>query len=163
MSAVKLDRRDFVRGGMCLCGLCACGGLGSLAFAGDGSSKDEKLDPKKLKYCGYTCPEDCKFLQGTLKNDDALKREAFKLWKLEERFGISYDPATAICYGCKAPGKPEGEVVSRCDVRACAQEKKVDCCIECGELEACDKDLWRRFPKFKEQVIAAQKRYQAQA
>jgi hypothetical protein len=47
-------------------------------------------------------------------------------------------------------------------VRSCAREKKLECCIECNELGACDKDLWRRFPKFKEQVVAMQERYRAQ-
>ena len=53
------------------------------------------------------------------------------------------------CDGCKALDKPEGVVVSKCDVRACAREKKLDCCIECDELTTCDKDLWKRFPTFK--------------
>ena len=65
--------------------------------------------------------------------------------------------------GCKAPGKPEGIVVQRCDVRPCAREKKLECCIECDELPACDKDLWRRFPDFKKQVVELQKKYRAQA
>jgi hypothetical protein len=132
--------------------------LATFVFAGD-----EKIDPAKLNFCGYTCPEDCKFLQGTLNDDVELKKEAWKAWKIEERFGLEFDAEQAICYGCKALDKPEGVVVSRCDVRACAREKKLDCCIECDELTGCDKDLWRRFPKFKEQVIAMQEKYRAQA
>jgi len=76
---------------------------------------------------------------------------------------MEFDADQAICYSCKALDKPEGVVVSRCDVRACAREKKLDCCIECDELTGCDKDLWTRFPKFKEQMIAMQKKYRAQA
>ena len=78
------------------------------------------------------------------------------------RFGVEFDPETAICYGCKADGKPEGIVVARCDVRACAQTKKHECCIECDELVGCEKSLWKRFPEFKKQVIAMQQRYRKQ-
>jgi len=41
--------------------------------------------------------------------------------------------------------------------------KKLECCIECDELEACDKDLWKRFPKFHQQVVEMQAKYRAQA
>ncbi|MBD3857240.1 MAG: DUF3795 domain-containing protein [Acidobacteria bacterium] len=64
--------------------------------------------------------------------------------------------------GCKELEKPEGIVLKRCDVRACAREKELDGCIECDELPACDKDLWRRFPKFKEQVVELQVKYRQQ-
>jgi hypothetical protein len=133
------------------------------AFAGEGTDSDKKIEPKDLNYCGYTCPKDCKFLEATLKNDVELKREAYKIWKIEERFGVEFDPEHAICYGCKTLDKPEGIVLQRCDVRTCVREKELECCIECDELAGCDKDLWRRFPKFKEQVVELQKRYRAQA
>jgi hypothetical protein len=73
----------------------------------------------------------------------------------------SISNSLAVCYGCKTKDKPEGIVLQRCDVRACAPKKGHDCCIECDELKTCDKDLWRRFPKFKEQVIAMQQRYRS--
>jgi hypothetical protein len=161
MTSKSIDRRTFLstgaKAGFTVCGLCVCSNFDSFVFAG------EKIDPEKLNYCGYTCPDDCKFLQGTLNNDVELKKEAWKLWKIEERFGVEFDPEQAICYGCKSLDKPEGIVLARCTVRDCAQEKSLDCCIECGELPACDKDLWRRFPKFKEQVVEMQKKYRAQA
>jgi hypothetical protein len=161
MSSKPIDRRAFLatgaKAGFTVCGLCVCSSFDNFVFAG------EKIDPSKLNYCGYTCPEDCKFLQGTLNDDVELKKEAWKLWKIEERFGVEFDQEQAICYGCKSLDKPEGIVLARCTVRDCAQEKNLDCCIECDELTACDKDLWRRFPEFKEQVIEMQKKYQAQA
>jgi len=163
MTTRDLDRRRFLtnsaRTGIALCGACLCGRLPLLAEEGG----DEPIDPTKLNYCGYQCPDDCKFLQATLEDDVELKREAHKLWKIEERLGIEFDPETAICYGCKAEGKPEGVVVSNCGVRDCAREKKIDCCIECDDLKACEQDLWTRFPKFKEQVITMQEKYRAQA
>jgi len=35
-----------------------------------------------------------------------LKRKAFALWKIKERYGVEFDPEQAICYGCKAKGEP---------------------------------------------------------
>lgn len=166
MSSDKIDRRDFLtRGayaGLAVCGACLC--ARTPLFAGSEEEAGEKpdLDPKKLNYCGYTCPEDCKFLIGTKNDDVELKKEAWKGWKIEERFSVPFDPEQAICHGCKSPGKPEGIVLKRCDVRACAREKGLECCIECGELTACDRDLWRRFPDFKKQVVEMQEKYRAQ-
>jgi hypothetical protein len=166
MAENRFDRRNFLstgaRTGVALCGLCACGGVPGFLWAGEGT-EGEKIDPKVRNFCGYICPEDCKFLNGTLNDDVELKKQAWKVWKIEERFDLEFDEAQAICYGCKELDKPQGVVVSRCDVRACAQEKQHDCCIECEELTACDKDLWRRFPDFKKQVIEMQVKYQAQA
>jgi hypothetical protein len=129
-----------------------------VAYAGD-----EPIDPKKRNYCGYKCPEDCTFLKATLEDDIELKKEAWGEWKIDERYGVEFDEEQAFCYGCKKLDKPEGVVLSRCTVRQCAREKEFDCCIECDELKTCDKDLWKRFAKFHEQVIQLQEKYRAQA
>jgi hypothetical protein len=165
MTTRTSDRRVFLRetatAGAALCGLCMCSGIP--AFAGEDGDADKVIDPKKLNYCGYTCPKDCKFLEATLNDDVELKKEAYKIWKIEERFGVEFDPEQAICYGCKTLDKPAGIVLQRCDVRTCVREKELECCIECDELTGCDRDLWRRFPTFKKQVVELQKKYRAQA
>jgi hypothetical protein len=118
-------------------------------------------DPSKLCYCGYDCPRDCKFLKATRKNDDSLKKEAFEEWTLEERYGVTFDPQTAVCYGCKDMEHTQGVVVSNCSVRRCAREKELECCIQCEELAECDKALWQRFPGFHETVIEMREKYLA--
>lgn len=158
MPSRPIDRRTFISTGATMCGFCLCAQFPLAAFAGD-----EPIDPKKRNYCGYVCPEDCKFLKATLDNDVELKKEAWELWKIEERYGVSFDKKQAICYGCKELDKPEGIVLERCTVRACAREKKIDCCIECDQLKTCDKDLWKRFPTFHEQVVEMQEKYRQQA
>ncbi|MEJ2580308.1 MAG: DUF3795 domain-containing protein [Acidobacteriota bacterium] len=158
MTSRTIDRRTCISTGAKVCGLCVCARIPLVAWAGD-----EPIDPKRLNFCGYSCPEDCKFYEGTLDNNVELKREAWELWKIEERFGVEFDEEQAICYSCKALDKPEGIVLKRCSVRACAREKELDCCIECDELTDCDKDLWRRFPKFKQQVVEMQEKYRAHA
>ncbi|KPK84068.1 MAG: hypothetical protein AMS27_10945 [Bacteroides sp. SM23_62_1] len=148
----------------------ACAGLGycflarrtGLSAMNHLSTQDDEIpDPKKLNYCGYVCPEDCPFLKGTLENDVELKKEAYKLWQIEERFGVEFDPEKIFCYGCKAEGKPDGIVLTNCTVRSCAMSKELDCCIECDNLADCDEDLWTRFPEFKNTVIEMQKKYRA--
>ncbi len=164
MRSGDLDRRSFLRAtsraGLGMCGLCLCSGMPDLAAAGEPDGAP--IDPAKLEYCGYTCPDDCKFHQATVADDPQLKREAFEAWKLEERYGLEFDPDTAICHRCKAPGKPEGVVVANCDVRRCVREKKLECCIECDDLQSCDKDLWKRFTDFHTKIVDLQARYRAQ-
>jgi hypothetical protein len=158
MTSRPIDRRAFICTGATVCGFCMCARFPFAAEVGDGP-----IDPKKLTFCGYTCPEDCKFLRATLENNLELKKEAWKEWKIEETFGVKFDEAQAICYGCKELEKPEGIVLKRCDVRPCAREKNLEACIECDELATCDKELWTRFPEFHDKVVDLQQKYRQQA
>ena len=157
MTTRPIDRRTFLSTGATMCGLCVCAQFPFAAYAGE-----EPIDPKKRTFCGYICPKDCKFLQATLENNVELKKKAWEEWKIEERFGLVFNEKEAICYGCKELDKPEGIVLKRCDVRSCARDKGLDCCIECDDLPTCDKDLWSRFPTFHEQVVDLQKNYRQQ-
>jgi hypothetical protein len=165
MKPITIDRRDFVcstaKAGVAVCGLCMCSPIAS--FAAGGADDGKKITTKDRCFCGYRCPEDCAFLQGTLTDNLELKKKAWTLWKIEERFGVAFDPEQAICYGCKTMDKPKGIVLSRCTVRDCAIEKGHECCIECDELTGCEKNLWNRFPEFKNQVIELQGKYRKQA
>jgi hypothetical protein len=165
MKPDTIDRRTFLsdatRTGLCVCGLCFCSPL--VSFSGEEGADGTKMDLSKRNFCGYKCPEECTFLKATLEEDLELKKEAWKEWKIEERFDLAFDPEQAFCYGCKKMDKPKGVVLARCTVRDCAIEKGKECCIDCDELVECDKDLWRRFPDFKKQVVAAQVKYRQQS
>lgn len=154
------NRRQFIKNSALTgCTLLVAGKLSAFTFP-----EDKVPDPKKLNYCGYTCPDNCQFLEATVKNDRELKKKAFNTWKLDERYGVSFDENTAFCWGCKAKNKPEGAVVSNCTVRSCAVKKKHDSCIQCKSLSNCDKDLWKRFPDFHKSVQKMQQSYfEAQA
>jgi len=158
----KLKRREFLarscRAGLAGCAVMMCGN--AVGMSGILNQDDDIPDPKKLNYCGYTCPEKCEFLMATLEDDEAGKKECHEAWAIKERYGKDFDLETAFCYGCKANGKPEGVVVTECTVRSCVIEKGLDCCIECDELTSCDKDLWKRFPDFYKGVIGLQEKYQ---
>jgi hypothetical protein len=161
----NLKRREFLIRGSCA-GLACCAfmmGAKGLSFSHMlFPAKDDPIDPNVLNYCGYQCPSDCKFLQASLKNDIELKKEAYKLWKIKEKYNVDFDPEVIFCYGCKNKEKPEGIVTSRCTVRKCAISKGFECCIECPELTGCNKELWSQFPDFKLQVIEMQKKYKAE-
>lgn len=124
---------------------------------------EETIDPEKLCYCGYSCPDDCQFLEASVKNDPELKKAAFGQWGLEERYGLEFDPDKIFCFKCKPGDKPEGPVLTHCTVRSCAMGKGYQACIQCDELKECDKDLWLRFPQFHEGVIKMQEKYRSQA
>jgi hypothetical protein len=121
--------------------------------------EDEVPNPEELCYCGYKCPDDCRFLKASLENNAEMKKEAYETWKIKERFGVEFDADKIYCYGCKNEDKPEGIILKNCSVRQCAIEKELNCCIECDELTSCNKDLWDRFPDFKKAVIEMQKKY----
>jgi len=150
------NRRNFIKGSAIAgCSLLIAGKLSAFSFP-----QNEIPDPKKLNYCGYTCPKDCKFLEASLKNDTELKKEAYEIWEMKTRFGVEeFDADKIFCYGCKTKDKPVGIRLERCDVRSCAIDKKLESCIECDELTTCEKDLWKKFPDFKSSIIKMQEVY----
>jgi len=149
------NRRQFIKSGaIASCTLLISGNLSAFSFP-----EDQVPEPKKLNYCGYTCPKDCQFKEATLKNNKELKKKAYETWKIKERYNVDFDETTAFCYGCKTKDKPAGVVMTNCTVRSCAIEKKHDSCIQCKELKTCNKDLWTHFPDFHKSVVKMQQTY----
>jgi hypothetical protein len=154
----QIDRRNFVKSGTIAgCALLISGKLS--AISGFSHLQNEIPDPKKLEYCGYSCPKNCQFLEASVKNDVELKRKAYETWEMKKRFGVDFDADKIFCFGCKNPEKPVGLRLQKCDVRQCAIENKLESCIECEELANCEKDLWTKFPEFRGAVIKMQKSY----
>jgi hypothetical protein len=92
----------------------------------------------------------------------AKKKEAYEMWKLQERYGLEFDADQIFCNGCRTD-KELGAAVSHCEVRKCAIEKDLISCVVCSELTTCDKGLWKRYPEFYQSVIQLQDRYRAAA
>lgn len=155
----KSNRRLFIKQSTVLCAGCIASMSIYRGYASTSTSGDEIPDPKKLNYCGYSCPEDCKMLKATLENNTELKKEAYQLWKIKDKYGVEFEADKIFCYKCKTKDKPDGIVVKNCPVKACAIEKGYDCCIECKDLKNCKKGLWSQFKEFHETVIKMQKRY----
>jgi hypothetical protein len=157
----ELKRREFLtscyRAGMACCAMMVSQ---KLVSGHDLNFKEEnKINPKKLNYCGYKCPASCSLLKATVENNIELKKKAYESFKIKEKFGIEFDQEKVFCWGCKTLDKPVGITVNGCTVRNCAISKKIDCCIECNELRACKKELWEAFPKFKAKMVELQKKY----
>ena len=159
------NRRDFFKtcaqAGIACCALIATPRLFALQNGFPFLVPGEKPDPKKLNYCGYTCPAECTFKNATLDNDLEMKKKAWEEWKIKERYGLDFDEKTAYCYGCKDKEHPAGAPMANCTVRSCTISKGLDCCIECDELKTCDKDLWSRFPQFHEGILKLQAQFRA--
>ncbi len=156
----KANRREFIRQGSKFCVACGifafCPHIKTFAgMVGD----DEIPDPKKLNYCGYTCSPDCPMYVATIENDTAKKKEVYAKWKIKEKYGLEFDAEKVFCYGCKNDEKPISLVVENCTVRSCAKEKSLDCCIECSDLQTCEKDLWKSLPDFHKNVLEMQVKY----
>jgi hypothetical protein len=156
----NLKRRDFLdtcfKAGFTCCALLS----GTNLITGQEPQKvDQKPDPKKLNYCGYTCTLECPLYKGTIENNDELKKKAYEVFKFKEKFGVEFDTEKIYCWGCKVADKPLSINVKACTVRVCAKEKGYDGCIQCDGLTSCNKELWQNFPKFKEMVIGMQKKY----
>ena len=156
----ELKRREFLSG-------CFKAGAACVVLSGSGNlfavspMHQEKPDPKKLEYCGYTCPPDCTLWKATRENNLELKKKAYAEFNFKEKYKIDFDADKVFCYSCKASDKPLGLSVKACTVRQCAIGKGLDCCIECNGLATCDKELWKNFPKLKEHVEGLQKQYKS--
>jgi hypothetical protein len=155
------SRREFLvkssKAGLA-CGVLAC--CPKLLSYGAWLPEGEIPDPKKLNYCGYTCPADCQMKVATDTNDIEKKKQAYIDWHFEDKYGIAFDPDKVVCYGCKTTEQNPGIGVEKCTVRNCAIERGYDCCIECPGLTACDKEIWKTYPDFHKAVIEMQKTYQ---
>ena len=160
----EMKRRDFILKS-CQAGIACCAMLYGAKMNTYGNATavpgSDIPDPKKLNYCGYTCPADCKMKKATLEGNLALKEEAYKDWRIEQKYGMAFDPEKIFCHGCKTTGKPLGLVVEKCTVRACSIDKGYECCIQCDQLSMCDKEIWKTFPDFHKMVIEMQKKFQA--
>jgi hypothetical protein len=153
------NRREFLKQCVHLtsagCVLCAF----PLLAEEEKKKEDALLDLSQYTYCGYQCKPDCPLLKATLENDIEAKKKVYEEWKMKERYGFDFDPEKVVCWGCKVEEKKIGYIVKQCPVRSCAVEKKLESCIQCPDLKTCDQELWKNFPKFKENVIKMQEQY----
>ncbi|HNW57641.1 MAG TPA: DUF3795 domain-containing protein, partial [Bacteroidales bacterium] len=99
----------------------------------------------------------CTLYKASAGNNIELKEKAYKEFMIKENYNIDFNPEKIFCFTCKDKSKPAGIILTSCTVRKCAIEKGYECCIECDGLAACDKELWKKFPKFKEMTIKIQK------
>lgn len=157
-----LPRRAFLKlfGQLGVACCCSC----SLARAADEAKpKAGRLpDLKARAHCGLLCNDRCPLFKATVANDTAAKEKVYKEWGWQEKYGVGFDPAVVFCHGCKpADNKPLNLSEARCTVRKCNRERGLETCLQCRQLAACDKELWRDWPKFKTQMEKLQQEYLA--
>ena len=156
-----LPRRAFLK----LCGqlgVACCCGCGLARAAAETKPGAGKLpDLKSRAHCGLICNEQCQLFKATVTNDPAAKEKVFKEWGWKEKFGMEFDPAKVYCHGCKPGDKPLNVAEAKCTVRKCNRERGLESCLQCRSLAACDKDLWKNWPKFREQMVQLQQEYLA--
>ncbi len=121
--------------------------------------EDTLLDLSQYTYCGYQCSPECPLFKATKENDTEAKKKVYEEWKMKERHGFDFDPEKVVCWGCKVEDDKIGLILKKCTVRPCAIEKKMESCIQCPDLKACDKELWKNFPDFKKNVEKMQEQY----
>lgn len=136
-----------------------------LASDNDSTKTDTKkviIDPKQLSYCGIACHKACGLYKATKENNIELKKKFYNQWNWKEKFKIDFDPEKVFCYGCKPGEKPLKIGMDKCAVRMCAIENKMESCIQCSKLDKCDKDLWKNWPDFHNNIKQLQKQYLSQ-
>lgn len=91
----NFKRREFLN--VCYtAGLASCGLMMSSRLGATFAFTDEKPDPKKLNYCGYQSPPDCKVKKATVENNLELKKEAFVQWRIEQKYGMNFDAKNVL-------------------------------------------------------------------
>jgi hypothetical protein len=156
-----LPRRAFLKlfGQLGVACCCSC----RLARAADEAKpKGGTLpDLKSRAHCGLLCNDRCPLFKATVANDTAAKEKIFREWGWQEKYGMEFDAAKVFCHGCKPGDRPLNISESRCTVRACSRERGLESCLQCRQLAACDKDLWKSWPKLKQQAEKWQQEYLA--
>lgn len=80
-----------------------------------------------IAYCGLDCSV-CKVFKATQTNDIEWKKQIVKHWS--DQGEIKFTPDDATCHGCKSD-VISGFCRKLCQVKPCAEEKKVKTCAHC--------------------------------
>jgi hypothetical protein len=84
---------------------------------------------KMIAFCGIHCSE-CPVYLVTQKNSDVMREKVLKLWSKQYNMELSIEDIN--CQGCKTDGNQLFAHCKKCDIRSCAQEKRIDSCIKCN-------------------------------
>jgi hypothetical protein len=167
MESLK-NRRRFLGdcaklGGTC-CALLACHRLLPAGSASQEKADQAKkpLDLKAFSCCGIPCALVCPLYKATRDNDVKMKKILYERQEMKKKYGFDFDPDKVFCYSCKPGDKPKKAGLDMCPVRRCALANGVESCIQCANLEACDKDYWKKWPEQYASTKMLQARYRTQ-
>ena len=91
---------------------------------------------KFIACCGLDC-ESCEARIATVNDNGALRQKVAKEWS--DLNGMEITPEMINCVGCRIDGVKTLYCESLCPIRQCAQERNVETCGSCGEMDACEK------------------------
>jgi hypothetical protein len=82
-----------------------------------------------IAYCGLDCNE-CKAFKATQAEDYERKKQIARHWS--DQGEVKFKPEDVDCRGCKSD-VISGFCRKLCEIRPCAEEKKVKTCAHCGD------------------------------
>ncbi len=105
--------------------------------------------------CGLDC-ESCEARIATVADDDALREKTARKWS-EMNNAPQITAATINCMGCRTDGAKFAYCSDYCEIRKCVQDKGLDTCGDCPELENCPTvgAVLRHAPGAKENLISS--------
>ncbi len=108
-----------------------------------------------IAFCGIDCAA-CPALIATRKNDNELRKKTAAEWS--KSFGHDFKPEEVNCAGCAAPGVHIG-YCDMCEVRKCAQPRKLQNCADCADY-SCEKldGFLKNVPDARKRLDAAKAR-----
>jgi hypothetical protein len=89
-----------------------------------------------IAYCGLDC-ESCEARIATVNNDAALRQKVAEEWSRLN--GVTITPEMVLCEGCRTGGAKSAYCGSLCPIRRCAQDRKVQTCGSCPDMDTCGK------------------------
>jgi len=85
---------------------------------------------KMIAFCGLICTE-CGAFLATQKNDDEERKKVAEMWSKEYKAEIK--PEDINCDGCLSENGRLFNYCKVCEIRKCAQEKRVENCAHCDD------------------------------
>ena len=156
----RLFLKDCAKAGGACCALLACHQL--LPAQGTPQGSGKLIDLAQLSYCGIPCVKICPLYKATQENDVKMKKILYERQEMKKNYGFDFDPDKVFCYTCKPGDKPKKVGLDTCPVRKCAVANGVESCVQCSNLEACDKEYWKKWPGQHASTKMIQSRYRTQ-
>ncbi len=116
---------------------------------------------KMISCCGITCSE-CPAFKATKMNDDNERKRVAELWTKE--YGRLVGIGDINCDGCLSQGTRVFAYCNICEIRRCAQNRKLANCAHCQDYK-CEKlaKLHEQAPKLKETLDAINRAVKSEA
>jgi hypothetical protein len=155
----RLFLKDCAKMGGACCAFLACQ---RFLPAEGGLQNTKPIDLAELSSCGIPCVKVCPLYKATQEYDVKMKKLLYERQEMKKKFGLEFDPDKVFCFTCKPGDKPKKVGMDTCPVRQCALANGVESCVQCANLDACDKEYWKKWPGQYASTKMIQSRYRTQ-